>query len=143
MADHAVGDTFSLLVAGTMQRIGIAASLRGSLVAGGEAQRPPPPVHAQALQTAGGEVIASWVRRSRDGWAWLDEMDAPLGEARELYRVSLAGSGGTVEIETATPSALFDAAQVAQAGSGGATLSIRQLGDVATSRAAILPITLT
>ena len=155
---HAIGEAFALLQPGTLQRIALMALLRGSEVevrtdrpgdtqapvsatAAGEALRPPFPVHLRASQTPGG-LEASWVRRSRHGWAWLDEMDAPLGEARELYRAILQGPAGTVEIETAVPTVMFDAAQVASVGTGSATLSIQQLGDLAASRPATLPITL-
>lgn len=159
MAAHDLGEPFALVQAGTLQRIDLAASLRGStvevrcarpvdtdppvsFVAAGEALRPPSPVHVQASQAPAGGLEVSWVRRSRHGWAWLDEMDAPLGEARELYRVTLDGAGGSVEFETEVPLLVLDAAQVATLGIGSAILSIQQLGDLATSRAGTSQINL-
>ncbi|MGI8931723.1 MAG: phage tail protein, partial [Sphingomicrobium sp.] len=160
MAAHAIGEPFALLQPGTLQRIGLMASLRGSVVevrstrpidagapavsgvAGGEALRPPAPAHLQAAQSPAGAITASWVRRSRDGWAWLDEIDAPLGEAQELYRVILEGPLASVEVETGATFVLFDAAQLAAVGTGSATLSVQQLGDLAASRPATLPIIL-
>ncbi len=158
MAGHAIGEPFALLQPGTLQRIGLAASLRGSAIeirsarpgdttpaisalAAGEAQRPPSPVHVDAVQSPAGLLI-SWVRRSRHGWAWLDDMDAPVGESRELYRVELEGGAGRIEVETDAPFLAFDAAQLAIVGTGDAILSIRQLGDLAPSRAAAMPINL-
>ena len=69
-------------------------------------------------------------------------MDAPLGEASELYRVSIEGTGGSIEAETGAPAIIFTAAQLAPLGVGNATLTVRQVGDLATSRAAVLPIIL-
>jgi hypothetical protein len=111
-------------------------------LAGGEALRPPCPAQVEAAPTPAGELEVSWVRRSRHGWAWLDDMDAPLGEARELYRVALEGAGGIIEVETSATALNFDADQLAIVGTGIATLSIRQLGDLAASRAATMTINL-
>ena len=69
-------------------------------------------------------------------------MDSPIGEARELYRVAIDGSDGRIEAETGAPAIVFTAAQLAPLGAGAATLSVQQLGDLATSRAATLPIIL-
>lgn len=160
MATHAAGEAFAVLQPETLQRLLLAPSLRGSAVevrsvhpvdaavpavsaiAGGEALRPPSPVHLQALLNASGGIDTSWVRRSRDGWAWLDEIDAPLGEAAESYAVALDGPLGRVEAVTSNPSFTFDAAQVAAAGAGSATLSVQQIGDQAASRAATLALSL-
>jgi hypothetical protein len=107
----------------------------------GEAQRPPCPVHVRAIQVPAGLEV-SWVRRSRHGWAWLDDMDAPLGESREFYRVALEGAAGQIEVETDASFLVFDTAQLATVGAGDSTLSIRQIGDLATSRAATMTINL-
>ncbi|MEO7365138.1 MAG: hypothetical protein ABIW03_02345 [Sphingomicrobium sp.] len=159
MDAHAIGEPFVLLQPGTLQRLPLAGSLRGSAVAVrsvrpgdtapaisalavGEAQRPPSPAHLLAAQSASG-LMVSWTRRSRRGWAWLDEMEVPLGEASELYRVELEGVVGRIEIETEVPLTNFDVGQLALVGTGDATLSVRQLGDVAPSRAATVTINLT
>ena len=159
MATHAIGEAFVLLQPGTLQRIGLTASLRGSAIevrvarpgdtappisalATGEAQRPPCPVHVEAASVPAG-LLVSWVRRSRHGWAWLDDIEAPLGETRELYRVALEGTAGRIEVETEVPLLVFDGAQLATVGTGEATVSIQQLGDLAISRAAATTFTLT
>ncbi|MGB7373369.1 phage tail baseplate protein [Pontixanthobacter sp.] len=53
--------------------------------------RPLAPVHGQLTQHTGGGVSLCWVRRARGAWRWLDGVDSPLNEERELYCVS-AGS---------------------------------------------------
>ncbi|MEO6255674.1 MAG: hypothetical protein ABIO69_02595 [Sphingomicrobium sp.] len=157
---HASGEAFALLDPGTLQRIDLMESLRGSAievrcarpgdsgldvsaVAGGEALRPPSPVHLFAVQTPSGAVEANWTRRSRHGWAWHDELDAPLGEARERYLVTLTGTGSSIAAESDGAGMTFDPAEVAAVGSGAAILSVQQQGDLAYSRAAATPLSLT
>ena len=78
----------------------------------------------------GGAAIA-WTRRSRAGWRWIDGVDAPLAEERELYRVTI---GTAPDIETSEPTLTL-----AAAGRGaGVTISIRQVGSAGTSPAANL-----
>jgi hypothetical protein len=78
----------------------------------------------------------SWIRRSRRGWAWLDEIDAPLGESREAYRVIVTGPLGSIELEAVTPQLKIPASALAAVGSGEASVEVRQIGDFAASRAA-------
>jgi hypothetical protein len=124
----------------TAHGLGDGAGLGVSKDAGGEALRPPAPVHLRAEPSSSGLDIA-WVRRSRTGYAWPDEIDAPFGEAQERYRVRLSGSGA-VEIETSVPSATFDSTQLIMVGSGPATISVAMVGDRALSRWASIPLTL-
>jgi hypothetical protein len=159
MDAHDIGEAFALLAPGTLQRIdlppsaqGIAIEVRSAKRRGArqsvsapvecEALRPPSPVQVRAIQTPAGDLAISWVRRSRHGWAWLDDIDAPLGEARELYRVTIEGPDGRTEFETEASAILVDAGQLASVGSGSARVSIQQLGDQAASRAATVPINL-
>ena len=53
-----------------------------------------------------------------------------------------AMDAGSIEVDTAVPQVLFDAAQVGALGTGSATLSVQQLGDLAASRPATLTINL-
>ena len=55
---------------------------------------PPAPVHLRAERIAGGDIRIGWTRRSRQGWGWIDGVDAPLGEETEAYRVSVQPDGG-------------------------------------------------
>lgn len=97
-----------------------------------EALRPPSPVRL-AIARDGGGIVFSWTRRSRLGWAWVDGIDAPLGETAERYRVDVQGTAGSISIDTTeTRLALTDEA-VAAIGAGEAAVSIRQVGDFAMS----------
>lgn len=79
---------------------------------------PPAPV---ALHRAGDAM--RWTRRSRAGWRWLDRVDAPLGEEREEYRVTIAGGGGVREIMVETPIVTLAADELT-----GVTVTVRQRG---------------
>src|SRR3546814_11179567 len=59
---------------------------------------PPSPVHVTASLLADGSVNVQWIRRSRQGWGWIDGVDAPLGEESERYRVTLRQLGGSERI---------------------------------------------
>jgi hypothetical protein len=81
---------------------------------------PPCPVHLQAQ----GETVR-WVRRSRNGWRWIDGVDAPLGEESELYRVTIAPVGGierTEEIGVATVALSAEDREL------GCSVTVRQTG---------------
>lgn len=91
----------------------------------GAALFPPSPVHLSATALPGGDVQLDWVRRSRSGWRWIDGMDAPLGEERERYLLSVAPEGGVARIvETDVPVFLLPAAERATP----VTITIRQAG---------------
>lgn len=60
----------------------------------GRALLPPSPVHLDAGRQANGDIRIHWIRRSRQGWGWVDGVDAPLGEEREAYRLELGFEGG-------------------------------------------------
>jgi hypothetical protein len=102
----------------------------------GEGVRPPSPVALGAESQFNGDLLLRWTRRSRQGFAWVDEIDAPLGEATEQYRVTVAGPLHSVELPTSVPSLIIPADVVASLGSGPATAEVRQIGDVAASRPA-------
>lgn len=81
--------------------------------AGARGLRPLSPVHLRARRDqATGDVILSWIRRSRiDGDNW-DALDVPLGEAFERYRVDIRDGGDTVRtLETDHPSATYTSSQ--------------------------------
>jgi hypothetical protein len=52
----------------------------------GASVAPPSPVHLTAEREDGGWRVR-WVRRSRAGWRWGEELDVPLVEEAERYRV--------------------------------------------------------
>ena len=107
----------------------------------GEALRPPSPVHLKA-DRSGDDLQLSWVRRSRVGWPWLDGTDAPLGEERELYRVTIMGAEFQREWEVPVPSFTYTRAMQDDVGAGPLlAVRVEQLGTLLPSRAATLVIT--
>ncbi|HEY0411900.1 MAG TPA: phage tail protein [Allosphingosinicella sp.] len=105
----------------------------------GEAMRPPSPVHLAARRLPGGDVAVDWVRRSRLGWVWLDGADAPLGEEREAYRLTLTTASSRRVAEPDGPAFVYAAAdQAADGAAGPLRIEAVQLGAAAASRPAIL-----
>ena len=102
----------------------------------GESVRPLAPVFLATEFGPDGSLALSWIRRSRSGWSWIDEVDAPLGESREQYRVTVTGTAGLFEVIAEVPTLTIDAADLAGVGTGAATIEVRQIGDLAASRAA-------
>lgn len=108
-----------------------------------EAVRPPAPVHLGARARADGALDIVWTRRSRTGWAWIDGVDAPLGEDREAYRVTIEVGGRTRAVEVNAPGFVYSAAARAEDGVTAGTVvavAVAQLGTIAASRAATMTI---
>jgi hypothetical protein len=150
---HAAGEAFSLIERDAVRTIALPDWILGSQIAAtvistaaspahaqtlatGESRRPPAPTGIAAGLDAAGALAARWTRRSRRGWAWVDEIDAPLGESREQYRVTVTGPLGSIELLSDAPEATIPAADLARVGSGPATVEVRQIGDGAASRPA-------
>ncbi|MFL6859017.1 MAG: phage tail protein, partial [Allosphingosinicella sp.] len=110
-----------------------------TLLVTGEGLRPPSPVHLRGTRAPDGSVALSWVRRSRFGWAWLDGADAPLGEEREAYRVTIGTGAATRSWETAEPRLALAAGDLAEL-AGALAIEIVQLGTHAASHPARLVI---
>jgi hypothetical protein len=158
MADHQAGEHFVLLDAARLRRLPLSRDQVGALikvtplglgdagsavelVATGEAMRPVRPARLNAAFTAGGGLSLTWLRRSRRGWAWLDEVDAPLEFSAERYRVTLSGTLGSIVIEAVSPQASVSASEVASLGAGPVKILVVQVGDFAVSHPAALVIT--
>jgi hypothetical protein len=151
---HAAGDAFCLLQPGALEAIALPRWAIGSSVTvalagasasisfGGEALRPPSPVDLIGERLADGSLKLSWIRRSRQGFAWIDGVDAPLGETFEQYRITLTGNSGVLESTAAEPAFLISATEVSSVGPGPAVIEVRQIGDFAVSRTAQLNIDL-
>jgi len=129
LPDWAVGSQISARIPG-------GATEAATITATAESLRPPSPVNLAASFNGDGDLALSWVRRSRRGWAWLDEIDAPLGESREQYRVTLNGPLGSIDLTCATPGLTIIAGDLASLGSGTASIDVRQIGDFAASHPA-------
>lgn len=112
--------------------VGVNAAVRGISVL------PPTPVHLRAKPLPGGDIVVRWIRRSRAGWRWIDGVDAPIGEERELYRVTIVLSDGAARtVETLAPELFIPAA-------GGAAepvrIAVRQVGSFGESPAAVIEL---
>lgn len=151
---HAVGETFCLLDAGRVAAVELPLAARGATITLAESSgettdamfdarwvRPLRPVHIAANVNSDGALSLSWLRRSRSGFAWLDDVDTPIGEAEEQYRVTLTGAVGQAEFMADQPNLLVNAAAL-----GGLGRTVRaeivQLGDCAASLPASITIEL-
>jgi hypothetical protein len=107
---------------------GDAATAETVFTIAGNAMRPLAPVHVRARRD-GGDISASWIRRSRAGFGWIDFVDAPLGEAREAYRIDVRLDGRLVrQTEVETSAFVYAAADRIADGDGAILeLSIAQL----------------
>jgi hypothetical protein len=148
-ADHGVGDPFCLLQPGALQAVSLpswslGAAVNATVSGGtgasinfaGEALRPPFPVNLAAELQSDGSLVLSWTRRSRQGFAWLDGIDAPLGEAIEQYSVGVSGSAAAIELQSDQTGLVVPASAVAGLGAGPVTVEVRQIGDFAASHPA-------
>jgi len=103
---------------------------------GGEALRPPSPVHLTISWRADNGLDISWIRRSRFGWAWLDSVETPIGETVERYHLRLSGTAGVIELDSMATSASLTSEEVSVLGMGSATINVSQIGDFAASHEA-------
>lgn len=102
---------------------------------------PPSPVHLRAERLPSGDIAIEWVRRSRNGWAWLGGGDAPLVEESEAYRVRLSGEGSERVSSVGQTSLIYKAAQQAKDGLTGAfQIEVTQIGIHGSSDPARLQI---
>ncbi len=121
-------------------------AVEADLTSPGLALRPPSPVMLTATPQANGDMLISWIRRSRDGWRWVDGVDAPLAEQQELYAVTVVPSLGAARAtQTSSPTYNYSAAQIVAdkaAGAATTTLSVSQIGTQQTSLATTLTLSL-
>ena len=153
MAGHAIGERFVLVDAERLlpwplpfsaigQEIRVSASGTGdaepaeaAILFQARALRPPSPVGLSVRTMPDGSIAIGWTRRSRAGWDWLDDTDAPLAEEAERYQLTLSRSGGAaLAMATDRPSASLSPAQIAAIGGAGPiTVSVAQIGTTAAS----------
>jgi hypothetical protein len=133
-----IGSEAALLPAG----LGDEEATPARLTITGEALRPPSPVHARAEALEDGDILLTWVRRSRLGWDWPSSLDTPLAEEREAYRVAIGSGTATRTWEVGEPSFVSTGADRAAAGLAlPAQARIAQLGTFGPSREAVLILT--
>lgn len=149
---HAAGEPFTVIEPDALRRIPLPAWIMGSqvtariasgseapgaaLIAAGESLRPPSPVKLEAAFSGAGDLSLTWVRRSRAGWAWIDHVDAPLGETREEYRVAVSGPLQSLEYQVTEAALTIGASELAMVGPGPTSVQVCQVGDWAISRPA-------
>ena len=111
-----------------------------------QAVRPLAPVHVRTRVLANGDTEINWVRRSRNGWRWLDGTDAPLVEESERFQVTLmANTGEKKTIELLEARLTYTASMRTADRANGAewlTVDICQIGSFGTSRPATMTISL-
>lgn len=158
MTGHPAGEDFVLLDARALKPIILPAEMLGSSVAvtargpgdgagevisrqaNGESMRPLTPAHVQAAIASDGSVMISWVRRSRLAWGWMDEVDAPADSSVSGFRLSAAGTGGSLVRDVTASAAVLTAVEVSSLGPGAVQIEVRQIGVVGLSRPAAITI---
>lgn len=138
----ALGGTVHMMASG----IGDISAVLRSIAIPGVSVRPPAPAAFQATPDGSGGFILTWIRRSRLGWRWIDGVDAPLGEERELYRLTVSRGGEAIRVVEASAAMLsYPASMIASdaAGQQMLTLSLAQIGTLAPSASATIVITAT
>lgn len=129
-----IGGDLTMLAIG----IGDATPAEASCAMTGAALTPLSPVHLRTEDDGAGGLAVRWVRRSRAGWRWLDGVDAPLGEERERYAVTVLDDARVARTAEVDMSAwTYDAAMRAADGVAGVlAIEVRQIGAHALGRAA-------
>ena len=103
--------------------------------------RPPCPVHTELAIGADGTLRASWRRRARGQWLWLDEVSQPLVEESERYEIGLGPVDTPLALWTSSNSSFALSSndlQSLRAEHGAQHFWVRQVGSFAKSRASLL-----
>jgi hypothetical protein len=138
MANHQVGENFVLLSSAAIQFLPVESSERGVIrhyraatygASIDEAQdipfacglatlSPLPPVHLRGYRPDGpaGDLVISWIRRSRKPAPWVDYVDAPLDQEAEAYDVEIMDGGSVMRSyeNLTSPFMTYTAAQQAE-----------------------------
>lgn len=130
---HGIGEDFVLLDGASMLEIGAAhympfsplsvlalgrdddVPVAATIASPGRALTPWSPVHPKWEIMGNGDLHIQWIRRSRAGTVWPDQVDVPLAEESEGYRVELApesDSGPAILIEASEPQVVVRADQI-------------------------------
>ncbi len=97
----------------------------------GNGDRPYAPVHLSVADTAGGHDF-NWVRRTRVGGDTWETLDAPLGEATELYQITVTKDGTTLrDVLVNAPNWTYtNAEQAADGAIGSCFIEVAQVSEV-------------
>ena len=127
--------------------LGDATPAESSVINAGLTLRPLSPVHGNAMRLSDGAVHLGWARRARGAWAWLDIVDAPLGEAEERLEIVFGPTESPTHIwRTATseleiPAALaLTLTQLAASQAFSAEFRVRQIGHQSKSLPLIIAL---
>lgn len=156
---HAAGERFVLIEPGAIAAIPIGlAQVGGTIsvsvtnptlpaaptvmarVADGRSARPLSPAQLRGGRDSAGGATLSWVRRSRAGYDWLDNVDAPPDADHNGFRLRVTGAGGSGESDTAAETRTLTAAEVSAVGGFPLTIEVRQIGAALLSPPASLVI---
>jgi hypothetical protein len=130
---QAVGGTMRVFAQGVMD----AEAAEAQAQVRGASLMPPAPVHLRVRPLPDGTTEIHWVRRSRNGWQWIDGVDSPLGEESERYRITLTQTAGAVSTsETSESRIVLSAADRAAT----ANVGVRQIGAHGLSPSATLDL---
>ena len=98
----------------------------------GASSRPLVPVHPRTTSLPSGDLHLCWTRRSRGSWPWLDNVDMPLNEETESYRVGI-GDPDFPLIHWITESPNIELSQSDLGGFSGSQIWVRQVGRIGQS----------
>jgi hypothetical protein len=146
-ASHATGERFVMMSGAVRQTMGASdvstlayyrpvtlgaletAGFPQALTYTGASLKPYSPAHFKATES-GGDVIFTWIRRTRIGGAWRSGSDASLGESTEEYEIDILNLTGAV-IRTVTglssPTWTYTAAMQATDGNAGVEARVYQI----------------
>ncbi|WP_375331238.1 glycoside hydrolase TIM-barrel-like domain-containing protein [Candidatus Tisiphia endosymbiont of Oplodontha viridula] len=70
--------------------------------------KPLAPVHTKSEKDKQGNIIISWIRRSRIDSDWRDYVDVPLGEEFEKYQVDIKSGNNVIRtLEASSPNVIY------------------------------------
>ena len=102
----------------------------------GIALRPLSPVHPRRRDYSDGGIVFEWTRRARGAWLWTDEVDVPIVEESERYRVGIGPTEAPLaEWQLSRNKIAFDMQEWADLVTeySGHRVWVRQIGDHAQS----------
>ncbi|CAM3168094.1 hypothetical protein SPAN111604_07910 [Sphingomonas antarctica] len=150
---HEAGESFALIEPATMrilavedamtgavidaQGVGDALPIVAALATAGRALLPLSPVKLSAERVDEGFRV-TWIRRSRDGFAWRDGVEVPIAEEQEAYRLMASGGGAELSAEVNAPEWLLPG-DFAPAGAI-VTVSVQQIGRAGLSEATTITV---
>ncbi|MCC5957034.1 MAG: host specificity protein, partial [Natronohydrobacter sp.] len=94
--------------------------------------RPYRPAHLRAVPDMAGNLVVSWIRRTRIGGDAWGMVEVPLSEVSEAYLLCVRQGGGVLrEATVTTPDWVYSAAMQAQDGAGeGVVIEVAQVSDL-------------